>query len=306
MWWSAPDEPQLVQYVRHPNFEAYHARLEKLLTLAGAGRPCWSAYVRPVVHVRRELTPCRHDKRGTLVATAVCHKNHENEIDASTIVIDTSTTERATSAAPPTAPARRDGFIVFRVPGGMNARAVRPIMKQIRRALWAATKQQVEPEEASQMLEVIPPERRFLLYYRDAQLDRDLERYRLYTHEGLRFRAIALIECSAKAGRPLKPEQIPRTVSMVVPGENAVRMAVQRIYAAVYLKPMVKGRRRRIDAPAEGMPPYHCEKHGQDCSKSCERFQSWWKRVSRTLPTPTTGKLRGEIAHPEGSLRRRA
>jgi len=30
-------------------------------------------------------------------------------------------------------------------------------------------------------LEVIPPERRFLLYYRDAQLDRDLERYRLYT-----------------------------------------------------------------------------------------------------------------------------
>jgi hypothetical protein len=66
-------------------------------------------------------------------------------------------------------------------------------MKQNRRELWAATKQQVEPEEASQMLEVIPPERRFLLYYRDTQLDRDLERYRLYTHEGLRFRAVALI-----------------------------------------------------------------------------------------------------------------
>src|SRR5436190_14844118 len=99
--WSAPDVPQLVQYVRHPNFEAYHARLEKLLTLAGAGRLCWSAYVRPVAHVRRELTPRRHDKRGTLVATAVCHKNHENEIDASTIVIDTNTKEHATSAAPP-------------------------------------------------------------------------------------------------------------------------------------------------------------------------------------------------------------
>jgi len=140
---------------RHPNFGAYHARLEKLLTLAGAGRPCWSAYARPVAHVRRELTPCWHDKRATLVAEAVCHKNHQNGIDASTIVIDTSTTEPATSAAPPTAPARRDGFIVFSVPGGMNARAVRPIMKQIRRALWAATKQQVEPEEASQMLEVI-------------------------------------------------------------------------------------------------------------------------------------------------------
>ena len=114
-----------MQYVRRPNFEAHHTRLENLLTLAGAGRLCWSAYVRPVVHVRRELTPCRHEKRGTLVATAVCHKNHENEIDASTIVIDTSINERPTSAAPPTAPAGRDGFIVFRVPGGMNARAVR-------------------------------------------------------------------------------------------------------------------------------------------------------------------------------------
>ena len=134
-----------------------------------------------MVQVQRELTPCSHDKRATLVATAVCHKNHQNGVDASTIVIDTSTTEAATSAAPPTIPARRDGFLVFRIPGRMNARAVRPIVKQIRRALWAATKQQVEPEEASQMLEVIPPERRFLLYYRDAQLDRDLERYRLYT-----------------------------------------------------------------------------------------------------------------------------
>lgn len=212
-----------MQYVRHPNFEAHHARLENLLTLAGAGRLCWSAYVRPVAHVRRELTPRWHDKRGTLFATAVCHKKHENEIDASTIVIDTSIKERATSAAPPTAPAGRDGFIVFRAPGGMNARAVRSIMKQNRRELWAATKQQVEPEEASQMLEVIPPERRFLLYYRDTQLDRDLERYRLYTHEGLRFRAVALIECSTKAGRPLKPEQIPRTIRSVVPHQGTRR-----------------------------------------------------------------------------------
>jgi hypothetical protein len=169
----------------------------------------------------------------------------------------------------------------------------------------ASNQQEVKPEEASQSLEVIPPERKFLLYCRDAQLDRDLERYRLYAQEGLRFRAIALIECSTKAGRLLTPEQIPRTISIVVPGENAVRMAVRRIYAAVHLKPMVKGRRRRIDAPADGMPSYHCEKHGQACSRSCERFQSWWKRVSRTLPTPTTGKLWGEIAHPEGSLRRR-
>ena len=99
-----------------------------------------------------ELTPRWHDKRGTLVATAVCHKKHENEIDASTIVIDTSIKERATSAAPPTAPAGRDGFIVFRAPGGMNARAVRSIMKQNRRELWAATKQQVEPEDDAALL----------------------------------------------------------------------------------------------------------------------------------------------------------
>ena len=144
----------------------------------------------PVAHVRRELTPRWHDKRGTLVAPAICHKNHEKEIDASTIVIDTSIKERATSAAPPMAPAGRDGFIVFRVPGGMNARAVRSIMKQNRRELWAATKQQVEPEEASQMLEVIPPERRFLLYYRDTQLDRDLE-----TVSALHARGLALSSC---------------------------------------------------------------------------------------------------------------
>ena len=153
-----------------------------------------------MVHVQRELAPCWHDKRATLVATAVCHKNHQNGVDASTIVIDTSTTEAATSAAPPTIPARRDGFLVFRIPGRMNARAVRPIMKQIRRALWAAAKQQVQPEEAAKMLEVIPPERRFLLYYRDAQLDRDLERYRLYAHEGLRFRAIARLNAPPGPG----------------------------------------------------------------------------------------------------------
>src|SRR2546426_7240091 len=81
MWGIARDEPHLVQYVRRPNFEAHQAGLEKLLTLAGEGRLCWSAYVLPVAHVRRELTPRWHDKRGTLVATAVCHKKHENEID---------------------------------------------------------------------------------------------------------------------------------------------------------------------------------------------------------------------------------
>ena len=104
-----------------------------------------------MVHVQRELAPCWHDKRATLVATAVCHKNHQNGVDASTLVIDTSTTEPATSAAPATTRARRDGFLVFRIPGRMNARAVRPIMKQIRRAPSAASTQQVEPEEASQM-----------------------------------------------------------------------------------------------------------------------------------------------------------
>jgi hypothetical protein len=49
----------------------------------------------------------------------------------------------------------------------------------------ASNQQEVKPEEASQSLEVIPPERKFLLYCRDAQLDRDLERYRLYAQEGL-------------------------------------------------------------------------------------------------------------------------
>ena len=126
-------------------------------------------------------------------------------------------------------------------------------MKQIRRALWAATKQQVEPEEVSQMLEVIPPERRFLLYYRDAQLDRDLERYRLYTHEGLRFRAIALIECSTKAGRPLKPEQIPRTISMELPGEKG-RSREASVCHVSLSSPLRTVDKHRLAAPLPASP----------------------------------------------------
>src|SRR2546426_7785506 len=43
-----------------PYTTLFRSRLENLLTLAGEGRLCWSAYVLPVAHVRRELTPRWH------------------------------------------------------------------------------------------------------------------------------------------------------------------------------------------------------------------------------------------------------
>jgi len=295
MWWKPPDELPLAQYVLHPDSKGYHARLEKLLGLARAGRACRSGYVWSVAHVSQDWMPCWQGERDAL------RRPKASDIHSMGM------SERVSSVATATAPAGADQFIVFRIPGGsMNSRAVEGIIRHIRRTIRAAIKHQPPFEQAPQMLEIIPPERKFLLYYRATRFERDLERYRLYAHEGLGFRAIALLEYSMAAGRLLTPDQIPRRIRMPVPGENAVRMAVQRIYGAVYLKPMTKARRRRLDAPAEGMLPYRCEDHGRDCSGSCERFRTWWKRVSRTLPTPTTGKLRGEIAHPEGSLKRRA
>src|SRR3989442_11330101 len=57
MWWKPQDEPLLAQYVLHPDSEAYHARLGKLLGLARAGRACLSGYVWSVAHLWRGAWP---------------------------------------------------------------------------------------------------------------------------------------------------------------------------------------------------------------------------------------------------------
>lgn len=128
----------------------------------------------------------------------------------------------------------------------------------------------------------------FLRTVSERQFSKDLRRYDLHMTHGLSFRLIALLEKLEKRGKTLPEKARSRPVRMNVPGESAVREAVARIYQAIYRK-LYRARRRRLDAPAEGVSPYHCPEHGNGCSLQCKHLKEWWKRVQRTLPTDYSG-----------------
>ena len=144
----------------------------------------------------------------------------------------------------------------------------------------------------------VPAPLRFLRHAQDKAFERDVERYRLYTAEGLSFRQIARLEQQHRGYDSIDEAAIAQVrrkrSSSPVRGESAVRMSVTRIAKVVQPQASAHARRRRLETPAVGVQPYACADHGQDCPETCPNLRRWWDAVKATLPTSTTGKLRRE------------
>src|SRR5437667_12136735 len=107
MWWKPPDEPCLVQHVLHPDSEAYHARLEKLLGLARAGRACLSGYVCSVAHVWQDWMSSWQGERDAIRSPKASDIRPQRPMDR-------GLAERVSSVVTATAPIGADQFITFR------------------------------------------------------------------------------------------------------------------------------------------------------------------------------------------------
>jgi len=133
------------------------------------------------------------------------------------------------------------------------------------------------------------PELAFLNHVRREDFELDLRRYDLHREHGLSYRLIALLESQQKRGSAV-PRQ--RVVGNKVRGESEVAKSVGRIYEAIN-RERYTARRRRLDQPAAGFPPFSCPDHpGNNCTVDCEHWQAYWKRVQPTLPSDDTGILR--------------
>ena len=127
---------------------------------------------------------------------------------------------------------------------------------------------------------------------------RDLRRFDLHMANGLTFRQIAELEVRERRGEPVPKDPLPRPVNKAVPGEDAVETSVQRIFQAIHRKPY-RARRRRLDAPGEGVERFSCPIHpAGDCDWSCPELQRWEAKVNRTLPSKDSGDLPGKIRFP--------
>jgi len=117
-----------------------------------------------------------------------------------------------------------------------------------------------------------------------------LQRYDRHMEEGRSFRQIAALEAQERRGEvPRDPP--PRRVGRQIRGEDSVEASVQKTYRAIY-GALYRARRRRLDAPAEGIGSFSCPDHGTDCpNMSCAHLRSWWARVGPTLPSDRTGTL---------------
>ena len=177
---------------------------------------------------------------------------------------------------------------------GMRSRDVGRILSEFKSALHRVLESR--PDSSSDVKAIVPPEWRFLLHAQEAAFRRDIERYLLYQLHGRSVRQIAYLEQHEKRGNRVK--NLPRKIGRKVPKESGVWESIARIYEAVHRKPL-SARRRRLDTPAEGNPPYQCDKPnhqgGAACPRQCSNFQAWWGRVSPTLPIETTGKFHGEM-----------
>jgi hypothetical protein len=120
--------------------------------------------------------------------------------------------------------------------------------------------------------------------------ERDLRRFDLHMQDGLTFRQIALREKLEQQGKPLPPSLQSITVGQAVEGEDGVEKSVKRLYQAIYRTPY-RARRKRLDAPAQGMEVYACPEHpAGECPEKCPYLQNFMKRFDAQAPTANTGR----------------
>ncbi len=185
---------------------------------------------------------------------------------------------------------------------GMRSRDVGRILSEFKSALHRVLESR--PDSSSDVKAIVPPEWRFLLHAQEAAFRRDIQRYLLYQLHGRSVRQIAYLEQHEKRGNRVK--NLPRKIGRKVPNESGVWKSIARIYQAVHGKPL-GARRRRLDTPAEGIPPYYCplpgHKGGSACPENCSNWQAFRSVVGSTLPTDTTGKSRLEHAPPAPAIR---
>lgn len=143
----------------------------------------------------------------------------------------------------------------------ISGRNLQDIVAEIKKVLHAVFKHATHRDSMVGFLFTITP-KAFL---------RAITAYDLHMCEGLTFAEIA-------RRKKWSPDQVERNI--------------KRIYRAVHRKGYT-ARRRRIDAPAEGIELYHCDKHApKECPKGCEYMNNWYTRFNRASPTDTTGSGR--------------
>ena len=197
--------------------------------------------------------------------------------------------------ADPKEPALPDGipaFVNIRVPvNQMKIWGLDDIMNVLGRIVREAIENCPSKEEAPNMMTTIPPQREFLMHARPPVFKKDLLRYKLYTKKYLNFREIAFWEAQKDRGVKCFTRDLPSKIKISQTKETSVYESVKRIYEAIHLKPFPRSRRRRLDAPAEGISEYVCLVHTGSliCPESCPSLKRWVNEIERTLPTEASG-----------------
>jgi hypothetical protein len=222
----------------------------------------------------------------------------------------------------PALPVGLPAFITFRIPiGHLNQWDVGGVIDAVQDALVDAMKQCPTPAEAPGMRGAIPAERTFLVHCREAEFQRDLERYRLSQTRGLQNVQIAYLERARSRGQQVDVTAnpptvdgtpIPDTIRESVPGLAAISESLKRIHEALYLEPAQSaGTRRRL--ASVGLPEYNCPTHGQACfidsdgknstDHTCDYLRAWTAPLiaREVLDSDERGKLSGQVEHREES-----
>ena len=114
-----------------------------------------------------------------------------------------------------------------------------------------------------------PKELNFLRTMQPDKFARAVQRFDMNQKHVLSFRQIAWWEKREEQGTCLPFSSVPRYIGEAIIGEDGVENDVKRIYEAIHREPYL-ARRRRLDAPAQGLGAYACPDHPQgDCPASC-------------------------------------
>jgi hypothetical protein len=222
----------------------------------------------------------------------------------------------------PALPVGLPAFVTLRIPvGHLNQWDVGDIADAIRQLLVEAVKECPTPAEAPGMRGAIPAERTFLVHCREAEFQRDLERYRLSQTRGLQSVQIAYLERAGSRGQQVDMAANPPTVAGTpipdriresLPGQASISESLKRIHEALCLEPAPSAGIRRRVAYVD-LPAYDCPTHGQTCfidsdaqnptDQTCGYLRSWTARLiaDEVLDSDDRGRLSGQVEYREES-----